>query len=83
MDFSHFSEQERMQVLQSLEIKQVRLSSIASSFWKSFQAQESMKLYLKVIHTCFNDCVQEFTTKALTTHEVRPPPIIVEVSSLL
>lgn len=36
------------------------------------QMQDFMRLYSSLVEKCFNACTQDFTSKALSTHEVSP-----------
>ncbi|KAK9688351.1 protein transporter tim9 [Basidiobolus ranarum] len=54
MDFNHLSPAERSHMEQILQEKQMK---------------DFMRLYSSLVQRCFNDCIKDFTTKALTTKE--------------
>ncbi|CAG8626282.1 12449_t:CDS:2 [Ambispora gerdemannii] len=54
MDFSTFNDAERAHIQRLIEQKQMR---------------DFMKFYTGLVERCFNDCVNDFTSKALTTKE--------------
>lgn len=57
MDFSQFNGAEQAHMSKVIEKKQM---------------QDFMRLYSGLVEKCFNACAQDFTSKALTTNEVRP-----------
>lgn len=59
MDFSQFNGAEQAHMSKVIEKKQM---------------QDFMRLYSGLVEKCFNACAQDFTSKALTTNEVRPCP---------
>ncbi|CAB4379331.1 hypothetical protein RhiirA5_354245 [Rhizophagus irregularis] len=54
MDYSHYNDAERAHILKLLEQKQMR---------------DFMKFYSNLVDRCFNDCINDFTSKTLTTKE--------------
>lgn len=54
MDFSHYNAAEREHIVKLLEQKQMR---------------DFMKFYSSLVDRCFNDCINDFTSKTLTTKE--------------
>nr|CAG8597366.1 13796_t:CDS:2 [Entrophospora candida] len=55
MDFQMYNDAERAHIQKSIEQKQVR---------------DLMKFYTNLVERCFNDCINDFTSKALNTKEV-------------
>ncbi|KAF8935539.1 protein transporter tim9 [Haplosporangium gracile] len=54
MDFSQFNDAERNHLQRVMEQKQMK---------------DFLKLYSGLVERCFTDCVNDFTSKALTTKE--------------
>ncbi|KAI9142194.1 putative TIM9-translocase of the mitochondrial inner membrane [Paraphysoderma sedebokerense] len=54
MDFSHLSNAERNRMAQIIEQKQMK---------------DFLKLYGSLVDRCFNDCINDFTSKALSSRE--------------
>ncbi|KAL1916230.1 uncharacterized protein VTP21DRAFT_5847 [Calcarisporiella thermophila] len=54
MDLSHLSYQEQLELQRKMEEKQV---------------MENMRIYLEIAEQCFNNCVNDFTTRTLLNRE--------------
>ncbi|CAG8571834.1 25015_t:CDS:2 [Cetraspora pellucida] len=56
MDFQMYNDAEKQQIQRIIEQKQMR---------------DFLKFYTNLVERCFNDCINDFTSKALTSKEVR------------
>ncbi|CAG8694228.1 2760_t:CDS:2, partial [Cetraspora pellucida] len=54
MDFQMYNDAEKQQIQRIIEQKQMR---------------DFLKFYTNLVERCFNDCINDFTSKALTSKE--------------
>ncbi|KAG2187948.1 hypothetical protein INT44_000698 [Umbelopsis vinacea] len=54
MDFQRYNQAEQAQIAQMIEHKQMK---------------DFLRLYSNLVQRCFNDCVNDFTTKSVTSKE--------------
>ena len=75
MDFSGMSSAEQAHMNRVIERKQVRacFKRHARRLTRAQQMQDFMRMYSSLVERCFNACCNDFTSKALSSKEVRPP----------
>ena len=75
MDFSGFNAAEQAHMTKVIERKQVRLPSLPPRFAALFncvdQMQDFMRMYSNLVERCFTSCCNDFTSRALSSKEVR------------
>ena len=78
MDFSQFNAAEQAHMSKVIEKKQVCGLSGCLSILMAWlivtsrrQMQDFMRMYSSLVERCFNSCCNDFTSKALSTKEVR------------
>jgi hypothetical protein len=78
MDFSQFNAAEQAHLSRVIERKQVRYFHALFSFSFCriergclFQMQDFMRMYSNLVERCFTTCANDFTSKALSSKEVR------------
>ena len=81
MDFSQLNAAEQAQMSRILEKKQVRhltSSRHLRSLTRKSQMQDFLKMYSNLVERCFTACCNDFTSKALSSKEVRPDPLCLD-----
>ena len=75
MDFSSFNAAEQAHMTKVIEKKQVRMLSLSprlATFQIAIdQMQDFMRMYSTLFERCFMSCCNDFTSKALSSKEVR------------
>ena len=76
MDFSGMNAAEQAHMTKVIEKKQVRFPTVLAVPGPvqacSTQMQDFLRMYSGLVERCFQTCCNDFTSKALSSKEVRP-----------